>query len=54
MFAQLLTNTSVSLTRFDVPDRLSGLASLQELNPRRKWNFVMVHKLLIVLTLCRH
>ena len=28
--------------RFDVPDRLSGIACLQELNPNRIWNFVMV------------
>jgi hypothetical protein len=30
-------------TRFDVPDRISGLACLQELNRERKWNFVMVN-----------
>ena len=29
--------------RFDVPDRLSGLKCLQELNQRRKWNFIMVN-----------
>jgi hypothetical protein len=30
-------------TRFDVPDRLSGFACLQELNPKRTWNFIMVN-----------
>ena len=35
-----MLNTSVY--RFDVPDRLSGLACLQELNPNRTWNFIMV------------
>ena len=28
---------------FMVPDRLSGLETLKELNPRRKWNFVHVN-----------
>ena len=30
--------------RFNVPDRISGLACLQELNQERKWNFIMVNK----------
>jgi hypothetical protein len=28
---------------FMVPDRLSGLETLKEPNPRRKWNFVHVN-----------
>lgn len=27
-----------------VPDRQTGLMALQELNPARTWNFVMVNK----------
>lgn len=30
--------------KWNVPDRQTGLLALQELNPERKWNFVMVNK----------
>ena len=29
--------------KFQVPDRISGLETLKELNPLRKWNFVHVN-----------
>ena len=35
-------NQDLYVSRFDVPDRLSGIACLQELNPNRTWNFIMV------------
>ncbi|KPP61117.1 asparagine synthetase domain-containing protein 1-like [Scleropages formosus] len=37
---------SLELSRFDVPDRITGRAGLQELkvlNPERKWNFVEIN-----------
>lgn len=30
--------------KWNVPDRQTGLLALRELNPERKWNFVMVNK----------
>jgi len=35
--------TKEDVNVFMVPDRLSGLETLKELNPRRKWNFVHVN-----------
>ena len=33
-----------SAEKWLVPDRQTGLMALQELNPARTWNFVMVNK----------
>lgn len=37
------TNTGSQVDDFMVPDRVSGLKSLSELNPARKWNFVEIN-----------
>jgi asparagine synthetase B (glutamine-hydrolysing) len=31
------------ISNFDVPDRLSAIQTLQELNPARKWNLILVN-----------
>ena len=40
----ILYDTQLSLIcpSFDVPDRISSLGSLNELNPHRKWNLILV------------
>uniref|UniRef100_A0A0L8IHH6 Asparagine synthetase [glutamine-hydrolyzing] n=1 Tax=Octopus bimaculoides TaxID=37653 RepID=A0A0L8IHH6_OCTBM len=37
------TTTSADKNPFLVPDRLTGYTALEELNPRRKWNFVEIN-----------
>jgi asparagine synthetase B (glutamine-hydrolysing) len=37
------TQSSSREAHFLVPDRVSGIESLKELNPRRKWNFVEIN-----------
>ncbi len=45
-----LRTKSSSLEKFDVPDRLTGLQALKELqkiNPSRKWNFIEVQQIIL-------
>lgn len=34
----------VFVGRFEVPDRVSAIQSLEDLNPRRKWNLILVSR----------
>ena len=57
MFISTVSMITVTVFRFDVPDRLSGFACLQELNPKRTWNFIMVtsvHICLGIFHACTH
>ena len=40
---QKKNNNQEKIDDFLVPDRVSGLKSLSELNPKRKWNFVEIN-----------
>lgn len=42
-FEQSNNNKSTSHNSFMVPDRISGLECLKELNPKRKWNFIEIN-----------
>ena len=47
------------LDRFEVPDRVSAVQSLGDLNPQRKWNLVLVSEKLTTcfiyqITICAH